>query len=247
MARMGCRSRCSNESASPRAADSSTLAAVPQAATPASSAEEFGWSGLFIDAKEHVAGLSGLFPPGQVVSLSMWVSRENVNDVLRQHGLDGEIDLLSIDVDGMDYWLWDGMTASSPRLVIIEYNSFFGPQLTVTVPYEPAFNRKERDRHYYGASLAALVLLGKKKGYRLVAVEPAGVNAYFVRNDLAPELPGFEAHQVFRRYGRYQEQINRGDFNIENLTSENGLPLIDVAEELNDGQAWTVPSSCGRP
>ncbi len=207
-------------------------------------AEEFGWSGLLVDARQEAARLSGLFPPGQVVSLSMWMSRENVNDIVRQHGLDGEIDLLSIDVDGVDYWMWEAVTVTSPRLVIIEYNSFFGPHLTVTVPYHPKFNRKQRDVHYYGASLGALVLLGKKKGYRLVAVEPAGVNAYFVRDDLAPDLPGFEAHHVFRRFSDYQDQISKGDFDLTKFTPENDMPLIDVGVESgNEPTIWIPPGA----
>lgn len=194
-------------------------------------AEEFGWSGLMLDAREDIPKLEGRFPPGRVTALQTWITRENVNQLIKDHGYSGEIDLLSIDVDGMDFWLWDAITACSPRLVIVEYNSYFGPTIPVTVPYEPDFNRKNRDTRYYGASLAALVALSRRKGYRLVAVEPTGVNAFFLRDDLAPSLPGFEAEQVFRRQPRHELAIVKGKFDMGRFVPEEGLPLRTVSDD----------------
>ena len=200
-------------------------------------AEEFGWAGLMLDAREEIPKLEGRFPPGRVTALQTWITRENVNGLIEENGYSGEVDVLSIDVDGMDFWLWDAIEAASPRLVIVEYNSYYGPEVSVTVPYNSDFNRKERDTRYYGASLAALVALGRRKGYRLVAVEPTGVNAFFVRNDLGPDLPGFEADQLFRRQPRHQAAITKGKFDMERFVAENGLPLSAVsAEGAVDGE-----------
>lgn len=192
-------------------------------------AEEFGWSGLFVDAREQVKRLEAQLRPGQVTALATWITRDNADSLVRDHGFDGEIDLLSIDLDGNDYWIWEALTACSPRIAIVEYNSFFGPDRAVTVPYSESFDRHERDRGYYGASLAALVALAGQKGYRLVAVEPAGVNAFFLRDDVAPELPGFRADQLYRpQVKHHTEMAQRGFDPFEAFTPENGLPLVDV-------------------
>ena len=97
---------------------------------------------------------------------------------------------LKVLIDSCNYWVWEALTVASPRVVVVEYNADFGTERAVTVPYSPAFDREAcGDKRYYGASLPALVHLGARKGYRLVLVEPTGVNAFFVRNDVGRELP----------------------------------------------------------
>jgi hypothetical protein len=92
---------------------------------------------------------------------------------------------LHIDVDGVDYWLWDAIDVIKPVIVIMEYNSVFGAERSITVPYSEKFNRK--DRHYshlyFGASLKALYNLGKQKGYAFIGCNSAGNNAFFVQKD----------------------------------------------------------------
>ena len=91
-------------------------------------------------------------------------------------------DLLSIDIDGNDYWVWNAIDGQ-PRLVVIEYNSSFGPDRAVTIPYDPSFDRFQHHPFgiYHGASIAALAKLGAAKGYALVGGDSNGVNAFFVR------------------------------------------------------------------
>jgi len=108
------------------------------------------------------------------------LTAHNIEGALK--GMPDEIDLLSIDVDGNDYWLWNAIERISARLVVIEMNRALGPHVSVTIPYDPDF---KWDRgSYYGASLRALAKLGKEKGYRLIGCEPKGVNAFFLRNDI---------------------------------------------------------------
>jgi hypothetical protein len=197
-------------------------------------AEELGWSGLLADAREDIHKLSGIFPPGRVHTRSGWITRENVNDIVREYGLEGEIDLLSIDIDGMDYWIWEALSACSPRIVIVEYNSLFGAEAAVTVPYSSDFNRKDLETRYFGVSLAGLTLLARRKGYRLVAVEPTGVNGYFVRDDVAGDLPGFESAEIFRMQSRHQAAIQKGHFDMAGFTPENGRPLLDLSVEQSE-------------
>ncbi len=110
------------------------------------------------------------------------VTAANVNDLLEQSVPFSEPDLLSIDIDGNDYWIWEALSARRPRVVVIEYNALWRPPLSVTMSYNSA--HAWRGDGYYGASLKALEKLGTRKGYNLVGCCFAGVNAFFVRQDL---------------------------------------------------------------
>jgi hypothetical protein len=154
-------------------------------------AKECGWSGLMLEIDAgRVASLRRRFPrPVSVVEAR--VTRENVNELVAANGGGGDIDLLSIDIDGIDYWVWEQLSACRPRMVIVEYNPFFGTDRATVIPYDPQFNRHAFDvprAAYYGASLPAFVTLGARKGYTLALLEPRGVNAFFVREDVAAGL-----------------------------------------------------------
>jgi len=128
-----------------------------------------------------------------------WVTAENINQILWQHKLSGEIDLFSLDVDGVDYWLWKSLTVVQPRVVVVEACAYMGAELSVTVPYRPDFNRFDLHEWFCGASIQAFVKLAREKGYRLVAANRLGFNLFFVRNDLAPALlPEISAQDCFR-------------------------------------------------
>jgi hypothetical protein len=162
-------------------------------------ARECGWAGLMLEiSAARVASLRRRFAPAVCV-VEARVTRENIDHLLATNGYGGDIDLLSIDIDGIDYWVWESLTACHPGVVIVEYNPFFGAERSVTVPYDPEFDRHRFDVPrfaYYGASLAALARLGARKGYRLVMVEPRGVNAFFVREDVAADLPALNVDAV---------------------------------------------------
>jgi hypothetical protein len=191
-------------------------------------ARECGWTGLMVDGASptRMAQVGRRFPSATAVHA--WVTRENINEVISSHGFGGEVDLFSLDLDGNDYWIWEAMTACSPRLVILEYNSMFGPDRAVTIPYDAAFNRRQHHAMYYGASLAALTHLANAKRYRLVAVEPAGINAYFVRHDLAPHVPACAPEQAFRTLEKHDVLLAGGE-DVFQYAAANGLALVDVA------------------
>lgn len=197
---------------------------------------ELGWSGLFVDASaDRLATLRARLPAGRAKTVQSWLTAETAGDLLAREGFSGELDFLSVDVDGNDYWLWEALSDVSPRVVVVEYNSMFGPERVVVVPYDPSFDRHafaEMRGLYYGASLRALVELGRQKGYRLVAVEPSGVNAYFVRDDVSADVPAVEPTAAFRMQSRYAELISEG-FDIWHEASTRGLPLL----ELDHGQS----------
>ncbi|MEO7317558.1 MAG: hypothetical protein ABIZ56_01075 [Chthoniobacteraceae bacterium] len=149
------------------------------------------WSGLILDGSDDaIASIQRdpIYWRYNLKAAQAFVTRENVNSLIESHGLSGEIGLLSVDIDGVDYFVWEAITVVQPALVIAEYNARFGPERAVTVPYDAAFQRGKAHHSniYYGASLAALVGLGKRKGYAFVGANSAGNNAFFVRRDLRP-------------------------------------------------------------
>ncbi|MBP8129496.1 MAG: hypothetical protein KA184_07925 [Candidatus Hydrogenedentes bacterium] len=160
----------------------------------------FGWRGLLLDADDaRIAQARAFYErmlgprAGNVRIANTRVTAENINDTLRRQVPEREIDLLSIDIDGNDYWVWRAIEAVEPRAVVIEYNSVFGPERALTVKYDPEFRRwaKHPSGLYFGASLAALVKLGRAKGYRLIGCDRQGVNAFFIPDhvDGFPEVP----------------------------------------------------------
>lgn len=115
------------------------------------------------------------------------VEPETIDDLLRRNAVEREIDLLSLDIDGNDYWVWRAISAIDPRLVVIEYNASFGPERSVTVPYRRGFDRylEHLSGFYHGASLSALTTLAEQKGYVLVGCDSRGSNAFFVKRERA--------------------------------------------------------------
>lgn len=201
-----------------------------------------GWNGMFFDGSEKKIRKGRQFyarcadtkvwPPKLVQA---WITAENVNSLLEENGYVGEIDLLSLDMDGVDYWIWKAIDCIKPRVVVLEYNTALGPDLSVTVPYEADFiwesnnvsalryqgrrvvntfvGKQIADRidNYYGASLTAFAKLGKQKGYRLVGCERYGYNAFFVRSDIGEEiLPEVAPSECFHHpFTRYASEVRR--------------------------------------
>ncbi len=162
-----------------------------------------GWNGLLVDGAQREVEEGRRWysqhpdtaaqPPAFVHA---WVTRENVNEVVGGAGFGGEIDLLSLDIDGNDYWVWEALDCISPRVVVLEYRTFWGPERAVTIPYRPGFVAEHGD--YAGASLPAFVKLGKRKGYRLVGCQRLCFNAFFVRDGVGEEvLPEAPASACF--------------------------------------------------
>lgn len=143
------------------------------------------WKGLWIEADERACSsiktrFRERLNTGQLQITHDFVTSENINRLIRASGLQ-DADVLSIDIDGNDYWIWDAIDINAP-CVIIEYNAKFRPPVKWVVPYDPRHVWDGTDN--FGASLASLDELAARKGYTLVGCCLAGVNAFFVRNDL---------------------------------------------------------------
>ena len=153
-------------------------------------ASELGWTGLMVDGSlDRIASLRDEFSSRDVTVEQEWIRREDINDVVRRFQAEGETDLLSIDIDGNDIWVWEALTAVQARVACIEFNTILGHERSVAVPYDPDFVRDKSLLYgrYFGASLAAIESVGRRKGYRLVAVE--NVNAFFLHEGVGRHVP----------------------------------------------------------
>jgi hypothetical protein len=127
---------------------------------------------------------------------SAFITKENINDLLVSANFSGEIGLLSIDIDGNDYWVWEAINVIRPIICVCEYNAVFGDVWPISIPYDEDFtrNRPHVNTLYFGASIAALCSLGTKKGYRFLGTNSEGVNAFFIREDFAPHFASLVAN-----------------------------------------------------
>ncbi|MEJ0065405.1 MAG: hypothetical protein WDM85_08105 [Caulobacteraceae bacterium] len=142
-----------------------------------------GWRGAWIEGSDASAAKArAAFAGYPVEVVSRYVTIANADALIAELARGEELDLLSIDVDSIDYWLWRAIVSVGPRLVVIEYNATWPPLIRKTVADDPAL--RWDGSSYFGASLGALEALGREKGYCLVGCSLAGVNAFFVREDL---------------------------------------------------------------
>ena len=146
----------------------------------------FDWTGLFVDGNPRSIRRGRRFfarhpHPWYYAPrfVCVRVTRANINPLLEDSGSTGEIDLLSIDIDGNDYWIWDALTVITPRVVVIETHNEFGLE-NIVVPYDPDYSPPGKHPLYHGASPRAMVALGRRKGYRLVGANTLGFN-FFLR------------------------------------------------------------------
>ncbi len=166
-----------------------------------------GWSGVWIEGSPTSMAtiqetFRGLIDAGRLLAKSAFITPANIQALFSEAGVPKEFDLLSIDIDGNDYWVWQALAKFRPRVVVIEYNASFGPSLSWSVPMVP--DRSWDGTRNFGASLKALELLGRAGGYTLVGCGIAGANAFFVRTDLVGDkfakLSNSESHYEPPRY-----------------------------------------------
>jgi hypothetical protein len=161
-----------------------------------------GWTAHLFDASaERVeaartfyrsARQTRIWPPTMTCTR---VTPATIDRTVKAAGLSGPIDLVSLDIDGIDYWVWDALTIVDPRVVVVEFNNLWPAEATLSVPNDPAFEPEYNSpcgADFSGATLGAFVKLARRKGYRLVGSERYGFNAFFVKNcvgeDTLPEV-----------------------------------------------------------
>jgi hypothetical protein len=196
------------------------------------------WAGLVMDGGgENIEYIKNdpIYWRYNLMAVQAFITRENINGLLSENGIQGEIGLLSIDIDGNDYWVWEAIDVINPVIVIVEYNHRFGPDRAVTIPYDPKFVRTAAhySNIYYGASLKALCLLAERKGYAFVGCNSAGNNAFFVRKDAKPEtIRDLTVEEGFVAGGFHESRDERGRLNFLTPGQEQeileSLTLVEV-------------------
>jgi hypothetical protein len=170
------------------------------------------WRGLILDASSDYMNSvrrDSIYWRHDITAVEAFIDRDNINSLLRDNGFSGELGLLSIDIDGNDYWVWERIDVVQPVIVVVEYNSVFGGERAVTVPYDPGFYRTSAhySNLYWGSSVAALCTLGKRKGYEFIGCNSAGNNAYFVRRDRLGPLRAIAPEEGYVE-SRFRESRN---------------------------------------
>jgi len=164
-----------------------------------------------------------------------FIDKDNINNLLATTAYQN-LGLLHIDIDGNDYYILDALDFSilNPSILIMEYNSVFGSDRSISTLYDPDFNRTRAhfSNLYFGASLGALTYLANKKGYKLVGSNLAGNNAFFIRNDLMYEkIPEVSVERAYK-YSRFRESRNP-DYSLSMLSGESRLNAIKGLKVLN--------------
>ena len=198
------------------------------------------WQGLIVDASHE--GIEAVRRDAiswrhSLIAVEAFVDAANASGLIEAHTPADEVGVLSIDLDGNDYWVWRSLERIQPVIVIVEYNAVFGARHAITVPYDPAFSRTAAhfSNLYFGASLRALAQLADAKGYGLVGCTSAGNNAFFVRRDRMAALRQVtpEAAFVESRFRESRDPEGRltylaGSDRIQVILD---LPVHDVATD----------------
>jgi hypothetical protein len=143
-------------------------------------AKDPSWHGMLVDGNSNQVEDARALLSGRIKIVEAFLTLDNL-DFIREAF--AETGILSIDVDGNDYWFLEKLIDIKPSVICIEYNASFGLE-PITVPYDANFDRHQKHPSgwYHGASLSALAKLCATHGYGLAAVSEAGANAFFTRS-----------------------------------------------------------------
>lgn len=195
------------------------------------------WRGFVLDGSaSNIDALRAqpMFWKFDLTAKPAFVTAENIDALVAEAGFDGPLGLLSIDVDGNDYWIWRAMESVQPAIVVCEFNPIFGDTHAVSVPYDPKFSRF--DFHpsglYFGASIAAIRQIAEEKGYTFVGTNSNGINAFFVRTELCgPVLALLEQTKSFpSRHRDSRDEAGRLSFTggAARFDLIRTMPVVDV-------------------
>jgi hypothetical protein len=196
------------------------------------------WRGLIMDGHPAVVAAvksDNLAWRYDLTARSAFITRENINDLISDAGFGGEIGLLSIDLDGNDYWVWEALHSVHPIICICEYNAVFGDVHPICTPYAQDFSRTKAHSSnlYFGTSIVALRSLAAKKGYRFVGTNTAGNDAFFVREDYADRFVEGSLRSVRSLPSLFRESRDASGLKtyiggVERLKQISALPVINV-------------------
>jgi hypothetical protein len=208
------------------------------------------WQGMVLDSSErNIAYIRSdrVYRRYDLQAYCTFVTKKNINERIRQSGFDKDLGLLSVDIDGNDYWIWEAIDCVNPRIVVCEYNSVFGTD-PISIPYQEDFNRTKAhySNLYYGCSLGALAHLAKIKGYILVGSNLRGNNAFFVRRDVAGSLSENNVEDAYVSSHFRESRTPDGKLSYlresERRKAISHLPVINVITQQST-ELGTLPHS----
>jgi hypothetical protein len=201
------------------------------------------WRALLIDGKPssiRAIQRQPFFWSHDITAVASFITAENIDEIIGGAGYRGTIGLLSIDIDGNDYWVWDKISVVDPVIVVAEYNSLFGSKRAVTIPYDPKFYRMNAHHSglYFGCSLKALEILAARKGYALVGCNSNANNCFFVKTERLNGQPVLTTEQAYVE-SRFRELRDAsGKFTYQSghraqLEAIGDMPLVDIESQTN--------------
>lgn len=199
------------------------------------------WKGFVIDGStRNIDRLkkSNFYWKHDLVGLDAFITRENINELLAKSGFEEDLGILSVDLDGNDYYILEAINFFKPRILICEYNAVFGATRKISVPYQADFYRtsKHYSNLYFGASLSAMTYIADKKGYALVGTNTAGGNAFYVRKDLVNDQLEVLSVDVAFTPSNFRESRGK-DGALTYITGDKrldvikGLPVFEVEKQ----------------
>jgi len=195
------------------------------------------WRGLILDgSQENICQIQAMpdYWRYDLTAVAAFIDIDNINGLFSQYGFEGQVGLLSIDIDGNDYWVWETITVVNPFIVVVEYNATFGSEHAVTIPYDAKFERSKAhfSNLYWGTSLRALCVLAENKGYVFVGCNDAGNNAYFVKREKLGQLQPVSCENGFVLSKFREARDMKGDLSYipstQRLATIRDLPVYNV-------------------
>ncbi len=190
------------------------------------------WSGLIMDwgnsniekIKKH-----DIFWKYDLKAKAAFITAENINQLIEEEGISGEIGLMHIDIDGNDYWVWKALEVVQPVIMIVEYNSVFGNKKAITIPYVDNFQRIKAHYSglYAGASLPALCDLAEEKGYVFIGSNSSGNNAYFIKKGYSKDLQILDPDTGYIESKFRESRDKEGKLNYKR-----GKERIDIIKDM---------------
>ena len=177
------------------------------------------WSGLVIDGDpKNIKFIKEdfIYWKYDITAIQSFITKDNINQLISSYTDIEDVGLLSVDIDGNDYWVLEAIDCIKPRVLICEYNSAFGDKKKLTIPYKSDFVRSSAhySELYFGASLNAFCHIAEKKGYDFIGTTKAGVNAYFVRKDLSQPFKKYNSVNGYNQSGNRDSKDSKGNLSF---------------------------------
>lgn len=153
------------------------------------------------------------------------IDKNNINLISSKFKIPKKLGLLSLDIDGIDYWVLKNLKNFSPEIIVCEYNSLFGEKKELTVPYKKNFNRTKEhySNLYFGASINAFINLLKKKNYTFIGTNSSGNNAFFIKNKYRYIIKKIDKKKIFS--SKFRESRNKKN-NLNFLDKKKSIKII---------------------